>query len=320
MASLPSWLRTIGIVGSTALCVQGAVAADYLKFPVEPAPDYIGKPVELGSGWYLRGDVGWSKDHGPQLMAIIPDVQKNRWALDVGAGYKFNNWLRTDATITFNKPRDVVGTGFTVVCPYMLTGAETVATGALLGYIWDDAHDTCSSQNKAELRKTDLLLNAYVDLGSWGGLSPFVGVGAGVSMLKSSASLTYIKTSDGSIYGPDLSPIGQYPHVWIYGAGPNARQAVNTWTDAAGVVHTGQPPVAFDKQNWNRQAAKTTFNLAWSLTGGFAYDLTPQLKTEISYRYLNSGSFTSIASPVSGSVKTNIDSHQVRVGFRYMID
>ncbi len=317
MASLSSWLRTIGIVGSTALGAQSAMAADYLKFPVEAAPDYIGKPVELGSGWYLRGDMAWSKDKGPQLVAGIADA-KNRWALDIGAGYKFNNWLRTDATISFNKGRDLAAAGNAVTCPYTLKGLTRQGTDIMLGYFWDSEHETCNPQNKAELRKTDLMLNAYVDLGSWGGLTPFLGVGAGASMLKSSTSLRYTKTSDGGLYAADLTPqtgIG-YPHIWmdVHGA------RITSWVDAAGVTHAGQPPVSFEKQNWNRQGSKTTFNLAWSLMGGVAYDVTPQLKTELSYRYLNSGSYTTLASPLGGAAKTTAESHQVRIGLRYMLD
>jgi len=316
MASLSSWLRTIGIVGSTALSVQGALAADYLKFPVELAPAYIGKPVELGSGWYLRGDVGWSKDNGPQLTSFQSGVEKNRWALDVGAGYKFNNWLRTDATLTFNKPRDISKSGSTVTCPYRLFGLTSQTTNIKTGYLWDTVHDTCDSQDRADLRKTDLMLNAYVDIGSWNGFTPFVGVGAGVSMLKFSETLKYAKTSDGSSYAADLSPFGDYPNIWVDAYG----KKITSWTDASGVVRSGEPPVPFAKQIWDRQANKTTFNLAWSLMGGVAYDITPQLKSEVSYRYLNSGIHTSLSSPLSVSVKSAITSHQVRFGLRYMVD
>ena len=161
MASLSSWLMTIGVVGSTALGAQGALAADYLKFPVEAAPDYISKPVELGSGWYLRGDLAVSNDKGPQLVAEVPDIRKNHWAFDVGAGYKFNNWLRTDATLTFNKGRDITGNGFVVTCPYALNGLTNQTTNILMGYLWDSAHDTCSPQYKSELRKTDLNLPPF---------------------------------------------------------------------------------------------------------------------------------------------------------------
>lgn len=316
MASLPSWLRTIGFVGSIALSVQGAIAADYLKFPVEPAPDYIGKPVELGSGWYLRGDLGWSSDNGPQLSSFQSEGKQNRWALDVGAGYKFNNWLRTDATLTFSKPRDVSKNGSVVTCPYVLYGLTNQRTNEKDGFLWDAIHDTCNSQDRADLRKTDLMLNAYVDLGSWKGFTPFVGVGAGVSMLKYSETLKYTKTSDGSAYAADLSAAAEYPHIWVDAYG----KQITSWTDAAGVVHAGEPPVPFAKQSFDRQANKTKFNLAWSLMGGVAYDITPQLKSEISYRYLNSGAHQSLSSPLSTSVKSNIDSHQIRLGLRYMVD
>ena len=223
-----SWLRAVALAGLAALGAAPAQAADYLNFPVESAPAFVLKPVELGSGWYLRGGLGASNNKGPQLIPEAPVGRKPNWALDVGAGYKLNNWLRTDATLTFNKPQDVT------------------RAGAPVTY--------------AEINKVDMMLNAYVDLGSWSGFTPFVGVGGGVSLLKAQTSFGDLK------------------------------------------------------------ASKKSYNLAWSLMGGVAYDITPQLKTEFSYRYLNSGSFTSLSSPLVGSVKSKIDSHQMQIGFRYMLD
>ena len=298
-----------------ALGANHALAADYLTFPVESAPEFALRPVELGSGWYLRGALGANNNKGPQLIPEAPGGRKLDWALDVGAGYKFNNWLRTDATLTFNKSRDISKTGYKVVCPYGLTSIGDPR----IGYLWEEAPDgieKCSPQAKSELKKIDLMLNAYIDLGSWGGLTPFVGVGAGVSMLKSTASLNYFKTTDGSLYGANLSGAGVYLYPWVDGRG----NPVTSWTDATGVRRAGTPPVAFEQQVLNRKASKTSFNLAWSLMGGVAYDITPQLKTEFSYRYLNSGSFTSEATLLTSSVKSKIDSHQMQIGFRYMLD
>ena len=311
-----SWLRAAALAALTALGAAPALAADMLKFPVESAPEFALRQVELGSGWYLRGGLAASNDKGPLLVPDAPSDRKINWAIDVGAGYKFNNWLRSDATLTFNKPQDVSRKGFTVTCPYQLWGAARQSDGVLLGYLWDTEHDTCNPQSTSQLKKVDLLFNVYVDLGTWNGFSPYVGAGAGVSLLKSSASLKYLKTSDGSVYGPDLSPTGAYPHVWVDSTG----SPVTSWTDGAGVVHAGNPPVSFDKNVWTRTNNKTSFNLAWSLMGGVAYDVTPQLKAEFGYRYLNSGSFTSLTSPLVGSAKSKIDSHQMQVGFRYMID
>jgi opacity protein-like surface antigen len=54
--------------------------------------------------------------------------------------------------------------------------------------------------------------------------------------------------------------------------------------------------------------------------GGVAYDIDPQLKLELSYRYLNSGPFTIPGGGMISTVKSNMESHQVKLGFRYMID
>ena len=310
-----SWLRAFALAGLTALSATQVRAADYLNFPVESAPAFAIKPVELGSGWYLRGGLGASNDKGPLLVPDAPSARHVDWAIDVGAGYKFNNWLRTDATLTFNKPRDLSRTGYSVTCPYGLV--THLVSGTAVGYLWDAERDTCSPVSTSELKKVDLMFNAYVDLGSWGGLTPFVGAGAGVSILKSNTALQYLKTSDGSVYAADLTPSGDTPHRWV---DEYTSQPITSWTDAAGVVHQGNPPVAFEKQVWTRNNNKTSYNLAWSLMGGVAYDITPQLKAELGYRYLNSGSFTSLSSPLVGSVKTKIDSHQMHLGFRYMID
>jgi len=312
MVYLPALLRIVAFAAPLALGVHQAAAADFLKFPVESAPDIVSKPVELGTGWYLRGDVGASADNGPQLSSLTTATKKNLWNIDLGVGYKFNNWLRTDATMTWSKQRDVSANGFTVICPAYISADTTVVNSA----IWGPSVGTCNPQNSASLRKTDLMLNAYVDLGSWAGLTPFVGVGAGVSMLKSSSSLTYNQTSDGSVYAANLTPTQTYIPVWVDIHG----NPITSWTDAAGVVHQGQPPVSLAQQNWNRNASKTTFNLAWSLMGGVAYDLTPELKLELNYRYLNSGSYTSLSNGFMSPVKSPIVSQQVKVGFRYMLD
>ena len=45
-----SWLRAVALAGLAALGAAPAQAADYLNFPVESAPAFALKPVELGSG------------------------------------------------------------------------------------------------------------------------------------------------------------------------------------------------------------------------------------------------------------------------------
>ena len=289
-----SWLRAVALAGLAALGANQVRAADYLNFPVETAPAFAIKPVELGSGWYLRGGLGASNDKGPLLVPDAPSARHVNWAIDLGAGYKFNNWLRSDATLTWNKPRDINRTGYTVTCPYKFLGVDDPTHTTLYGYLWDTVHDTCNPVSTSQLRKMDLMFNAYVDLGTWSGFSPYLGAGAGVSVLKSSTSLKYLKTSDGNVYEMTETPTGAYPDVWVDAGG----HQITSWTDGAGVVHQGNPQVPFDKSVWTRNNNKTSYNLAWSLMGGVAYDITPQLKAELGYRYLNSGTFTSLSTRI----------------------
>ena len=77
-----SWLRAVALAGLAALGAASAQAADYLNFPVESAPAFALKPVELGSGWYLRGGLGASNNKGPQLTPFAPEGRKPDWAIE----------------------------------------------------------------------------------------------------------------------------------------------------------------------------------------------------------------------------------------------
>jgi opacity protein-like surface antigen len=98
-----------------------AFAADYdPPIYVDQAPDYV--PVEVGSGWYLRGDVAYSinKSYKNSSLSVDDSLFDNNlvglgWAgpLDefsssenqnpvsgsVGFGYHFNDYLRADINV-----------------------------------------------------------------------------------------------------------------------------------------------------------------------------------------------------------------------------
>ena len=81
-----------------------------------------------------------------------------------------------------------------------------------------------------------------------------------------------------------------------------------------------QPNIAFTQQNWNRSIQLDDLHLAWALSAGLGFQLTPSATLDIGYRYLNSGAINNLINPQTGmTVKQNNWSQQIRVGLRYTI-
>lgn len=307
---------TLAIVFATALSFTAGAAPAADLGPMVPLPPPITEPsVTWGTGWYLRGDIGWGQQTQAQLSADIPaQTSKSTWEGDVGVGYKFNEWFRTDLTFGINNTqKNNLGGSTLYICPYQLTGLTDQKTGFQTGYLWSSQAGTCTSGEQAKLDQADLLLNGYVDLGTWYGFTPYVGAGLGVARLEATGSLNYYKTSDGSVYDADLTPTGTYPETWIT---INGRQIYPQPT-----IPGTNTPVSFSKQNWGQTIKKVKYNLAWALMGGVAYNIDEHAAIDIGYRYLNNGSFKSLPGVTSaGGVSKTLSTQEVRIGLRYLID
>lgn len=132
-------------------------------------------PVEVGNGWYLRADVSYDleSDFDGSMNGVSPTL--GTAALDsarfedgfsggLGIGYRLNDFLRTDVTARYGK--------------------SDVGFGATIGPEFDPrfsncAGYSCSAIDAGEATTWDLMANAYVDLGTFAGLTPYVGAGAG---------------------------------------------------------------------------------------------------------------------------------------------
>lgn len=159
------YFRISALVGlSAALSSVGAFAADYSP---PPPPIYIPPPpvVEFASSWYLRGDIGMTNQQIKNLTNIQDvnnSVQNNGLGFDssglfgIGIGYNWNDWLRLDVTGEYRSRAN-------------FHGSQVITSGT--GTITDEY-----SGSKSEWL---FLANAYVDLGTWYGFTPFVGAGVG---------------------------------------------------------------------------------------------------------------------------------------------
>jgi opacity protein-like surface antigen len=172
----------LALAAAVALPLPAALAADYdPPIYVDQAPEY--QPVEIGSGWYLRGDVGYvAKDRvgGVDYRtfdATPPGSYSNaaftQSGLDTdfswagGFGYHFTDWLRADATVEGFRGDFEGATASADPCP-----ADPVAS------------TTCRSTNSSGFSAIGIMANGYADLGTYVGFTPYVGAGLGYSLVR----------------------------------------------------------------------------------------------------------------------------------------
>lgn len=135
------------------------------------------KPVEVGNGWYLRGDIGYtaklssgpntfntySAANGYRAGTVSGQSYKDHVSGGVGVGYKLNDLLRVDGTLDIIRG-NFSGSG---------TGLEPCVGGP--------ASTTCSYTSSAKYSNYMAMANAYIDLGTVSGFTPYVGAGVGLT-------------------------------------------------------------------------------------------------------------------------------------------
>jgi opacity protein-like surface antigen len=171
-------------------------------------PPYL-PPAALSeqSPWYLRGDIGlgWESSN---LQFLQNPLNTTNFAFDHsslantpfirgGIGYEVNNWLRFDPTAEYRFKTAINASG-------QYTSGGTTFSEVYQGY----------------LTSLVFLENAYVDLGTWAYLTPFVGAGVGGAY-----NSVYDFTESGFTGGS------------INGTGPAANKWNPAWAAYAGVAY-----------------------------------------------------------------------------------
>ena len=149
--------------GAATLISSTAFAAD---MAIAPPPAYAPPPVvEDFGGWYLRGDIGFSNQRVERLTNVLDannttssqNLSFNSAGIfGLGAGYRFNNWFRADVTGEYRGNSQFFGTDS-------------------ITYVGGLGTDTYHATKNEWV----VLANAYVDLGTWWCVTPFVGAGIG---------------------------------------------------------------------------------------------------------------------------------------------
>jgi opacity protein-like surface antigen len=157
-----SGLRSITIALASLALSLATLPARAVDLPPAPILDDKDDPAE--SGFYLRGDIGAidqlvtrrGREFGP--ASTLPLV-RSRFDRDVvlggGVGFQLFPWFRTDVTIDHRFEATFKGTRLAPAPLQVL--------------------------DRADFDATTLLLNGYVDLPLWSGITPYLGAGIGAS-------------------------------------------------------------------------------------------------------------------------------------------
>jgi opacity protein-like surface antigen len=181
--------RTFAItLASAALLVVGSAAYGADLLPQAPSLEPLPPATPELNGWYLRGDIGMATNAEDIGLKNTPDpiamgladgylstganaafnstTLSSAEFVDVGLGYQFNPWLRGDVTFEYRDGAQFQST-YNINNPGAF-GSATTPTQFTDFY-------------RANLSSAIAMANVYADLGTWNGLTPYIGGGLGVA-------------------------------------------------------------------------------------------------------------------------------------------
>lgn len=269
------------LAASAAAISSGAATAADIRMAAPPVYEQPA-PREF-SGWYLRGEIGFSnqrvKDskmtdnrYDPLLNFQQTNTFSTAGIYGVGLGYTVNNWLRFDVSGQYRG------------------NSSYRALETFQGYASDGSIYYAAEEHEASKSEIVVMANAYVDLGTWWNLTPYIGAGAGM------ARVTIADFTDlGTVNLVDLG-------------GGNVIRGQQARSLASGVT-------------------SSRWNFAWALHAGVGYQVTPNMTMELAYSYMNLGDgFTGPITTYEGFTRgvpmrfRDIISHDLKLGVRWNLD
>lgn len=264
---------------AVTLTVSPSKAADLA--PVEPTsvasePDYL-EDFEAGTTWYLRGDIGYDtanvdfSRNWTSQTGMTEEQTGESWSFGAGIGYNFGS-LRTDLTI------DTVG--------------EIDASSKRADSTCDGFTGTCSTTETTAISAVPILANAYVDIGSWGGFTPYIGAGLGVAQVS-------------------------------YDDWTTRETCVTTAGQTCPAVHANTAPSTTVRSFTNDGSRNWYF--AYALMAGTSYALSDVFMLDLGYRYIGIADGAAVpgykyngAGSELGAVRAKgLNVQDVRLGLRY---
>jgi opacity protein-like surface antigen len=276
-------LKALTLAGAVAMLavptafVPAVHAADLLPPPPQLEPPPLRGPIEE-SGFYLRGDVGVGINEASGLNSTFgtgatlaslgawdgPVNVGDSGVFDFGVGYQFNSWFRADIMGSY-----ISGTTYNSKVFYQYTGGgSNCAVGG---------PTNCGDNYTGTVRTALFLANGYVDLGTWMGVTPYVGGGIGFASYGMSG-VTDISMSQPNGYGMAASRNGTN-FAWDLTAGLLYHVTPSLMLDMSyryidmGKMNTGAiacnggvtTGCAYETQSFNMATNELTLGMLWML-------------------------------------------------------
>ena len=203
--------RILAVAGAAVVVASaGAFAADVpggyptVTLP-PPSQETPLRRVEYSSGWYLRGDIGYrfqrtgesSSADTTQVPAPTSADLSDAFIFGFGAGIK-QDWLRLDLTGDY---------------------------GWRVKY---NAQTAAGTEFSGKIDSFTVMGNAYVDLGTWYGLTPYVGAGLGAANVIFSG---YQNPSAAGAMPSTAVPVQRWNFAWAVMAGVSYAVTRNVLID-----------------------------------------------------------------------------------------
>lgn len=267
------------LAACSLLAATPSIAADYSSGIISKDPGKEFTPVEFGSGWYMRADVGYGIDQ--QLDATFSRAARagdadasagSGYSLSFGFGHIFNDNFRSDVTFDYFSSRSWSG-----------SASGCGVDGGGVPYTGD-----CSSSDSGEYEANALSLNAYFNLLPIGQFSPYLGAGVGVAHVEYSGTTSILRC--------------------VVDPGENCDLGAHSGGAATPETLTGLETFP----------GATTVNLTYTLMAGVDIEIDDYWTADINYRYTSITDDEIISNAAGSSIQFDgAEIHEIRAGLRY---
>lgn len=272
------WRGALGLLSWVGVGLLPVQAADFLPSGLmssgPASPGFEAEAPEEFSDWYLRGDMGAGNPAPlrPRFM-LTPGFSAPGYQFEAsdmastmvfggGLGYRFNRWFRMDLTADYR-----LRMAYRAITSYLNYNPP----GGICGTV--AANPRCLDLYNGSVGQFLVLMNGYIDLGTWFHLTPFLGAGVGWAHT-SIGSITDVGVGNGGAGFSQGRSTDRFAWALIGGVSYtiNSRLKVEVsyrYADAGRatsgeIVCQNTSGCGFERHSWHMASHDVRFGLRWT--------------------------------------------------------